>query len=153
MDILATFWENFSRAWWVVVLWIGGYNTIGPLTRARARYLPENWLTAPDRAIPRFEPGWDAFYILGFVFPLYPMFILQGNEQFWTAIWAYVITLGASFSIFLAWPVKMERPPARGTRTTPLFRIRGLGPLLCSRQLTYHRTERLPILSPLWHRP
>ena len=114
---LTWLWDNFVQnvtlGWWLGLLWLIGYNGIGHLTKKRAKVLPDNWITAPDKRIPHFEPVFDVFYCLGWWIAIYPLFFIEDRDLAIVVIASYGVTLVISFIIFLAKPIKIERPPAK----------------------------------------
>ena len=121
MDYLATAWQNIQIGWWVAVLWFVGFNGTGKLLKPRARYLPDNWITAIDKKIPFFPYGFDAVYLLGYVLPFYPLLFVESKTQAWAVMFGYALTLMLSFLIFMFYPVKMKQH--KHNPKTPLMKF------------------------------
>ena len=67
-------------------------------------------ITAIDNMIPLI-PFFVIFYLLGYIMPVIPVFMIKDKKKFYRVIKSYLLILTLSFLIFLIYPMNIDRNP------------------------------------------
>jgi membrane-associated phospholipid phosphatase len=70
---------------------------------AAALYLPG------ESSIP-FIPEFEFLYVLGYLLPVYAVFRIPTATGVARFVWAFLLTLGVAYAVYLVFPVYLERP-------------------------------------------
>lgn len=112
-DRLKAFGLAHEKEIWVAFLIFGLFSIYVLINWATLGRRAADLATPIDRAVP-FRAGWEYVYVFVFLFILLPLFVIRDIHYFRRVAAAYVFLLFASYSVYLAFPVRMARPRILG---------------------------------------
>ncbi len=71
---------------------------------------PAATLYLPGESSIPFIPEFEFLYVLGYLLPVYAVFTIPTATGVVRFVWAFLLTLGAAYAVYLVFPVYLERP-------------------------------------------
>lgn len=71
---------------------------------------PAATLYLPGESSIPLIPEFEFLYVLGYLLPVYAVFMIATTTDVVRFVWAFLLTLGVAYAVYLVFPVYLERP-------------------------------------------